>query len=103
MSGSTAPPKAHAKQRLKTTTDHDAGACTGVPTALAPPQTATPLEVTGPIEEIQGGSSERPRWVVPTLLVIAALAGATYAWGVAHQSLEIYYEAAVLSMASNSR
>jgi 4-amino-4-deoxy-L-arabinose transferase-like glycosyltransferase len=43
----------------------------------------------------------RPRWALPALCSVAALAGVSYAWGIAHQSLEIYYEAAVRSMGAS--
>jgi 4-amino-4-deoxy-L-arabinose transferase-like glycosyltransferase len=43
----------------------------------------------------------RPRWALPALFTVAALAGLSYTWGIAHQSLEIYYEAAVRSMGTS--
>ncbi len=48
-----------------------------------------------------GASSPRERYVNPAVIAIGALAGISYAWGAAHGSLELYYEAAVRSMGSS--
>ncbi len=42
-----------------------------------------------------------PRWAWPVVIVIAVLAGLTYAWQASSGTLEIYYEAAVRSMGSS--
>ena len=56
----------------------------------------------------QSGTRARPRcwqplagdpvWVLPTLVLLAALAGCAYAWGMGSQVVEVYYAAAVRSM-----
>ena len=43
----------------------------------------------------------QPAWARPTLLLIAAVAGFAYAWGIADDSLETFYGGAVRSMSEN--
>jgi 4-amino-4-deoxy-L-arabinose transferase-like glycosyltransferase len=43
----------------------------------------------------------QPSWARPLLLLIAALAGLSYAWGMANASLETFYGAAARSMSQN--
>jgi len=71
------------------------------------------IEVVGPVEPLHEDHTEsvppegRPpgRWRPTTsralLLVIAGLAGLSYAWGISHDGLEPFYAAAVRSMASS--
>lgn len=49
------------------------------------------------------GPAGDPRWVRPALLAIAAVAGVGYARNASHDGLQIYYAAAVRSMAANWR
>ena len=44
---------------------------------------------------------DQPRWARPSLLAIAALAALSYAWGMGQDSLEVFYGAAVRSMAQS--
>ena len=44
---------------------------------------------------------DQPRWARPALLVVAALAALSYAWGMNSATLETFYGAAVRSMAQN--
>ncbi|WP_194289725.1 ArnT family glycosyltransferase [Nocardia macrotermitis] len=44
---------------------------------------------------------DQPGWARPVLLLVAALAGVSYAWGMAGQEPQIYYAAAARSMAMN--
>ena len=44
---------------------------------------------------------DQPRWARPALLVVAALAALSYAWGMNSATLETFYGAAVRSMSQN--
>jgi 4-amino-4-deoxy-L-arabinose transferase-like glycosyltransferase len=44
---------------------------------------------------------DQPRWARPALLVVAALAALSYAWGIGSDTLETFYAAAVRSMSQN--
>ncbi len=44
---------------------------------------------------------DQPRWARPALLFVAGLAALSYAWGIAHVTLETYYAAAARSMAQS--
>jgi 4-amino-4-deoxy-L-arabinose transferase-like glycosyltransferase len=44
---------------------------------------------------------DQPRWARPALLAVAALAALSYAWGIGHGPLQVYYAAAARSMSQS--